>query len=128
MLGVFSSEDKNFLLSQVTSSFGDDCMVGTIDVREVITEDEESISYALISNNELTEECVAISRKLSDKNTREELSAGKLIEQTKAFDSLARLGIKLERQNVQFGETVTVCGVEPEKFVNLKNLKTAKTR
>lgn len=127
VLGVFSGNDKNFLLSQVTSSFGDDCMVGTIDAREVTIESEENSSYILISNNEPSEECMAISRMLSGKDTREELSAGKLIEQTKGFESLARLGIQLERQNAQFGEKVTVCGVEPAKFESFKNATMGKT-
>ena len=121
VLGVFSGNDKNFLLSQVTSSFGDDCMVGTIDAIEVTIESEENSSYILISNNETSEECMAISRMLSGKDTREELSAGKLIEQTKGFESLAKLGIELERQDIQFDERVIVCGLEKTKFDNLKN-------
>lgn len=128
VLGVFSSNNKDFLLSQVTSSFGDDCMVGTIDAREVTIESEESSSYFLISNNEPSEECMIIARMLSGKDTREELNAGILIEQTKDFGSLERLGIQLERQNIQFGENVTVCGVEPEKFENFKNATMGKTR
>ena len=127
VLGVFSGNDQYFLLSQVTSSFGDDCMVGTIDAREVTIESEENSSYILISNNEPSKECMTISRMLSGKDTREELSAGKLIEQTKGFESLARLGIELERQAVQFGEKVTVCGVEAEKFESFKNATMGKT-
>lgn len=128
VLGVFSGNDKKFLLSQVTSSFGDNCMVGTIDAREVTIESEESSSYILISNNEPSKECMTISRMLSSKDTREELSAGKLIEQTKGFESLARLGIQLERQNAQFGEKVSVYGVEPAKFEIFKNATMGKNR
>ena len=65
---------------------------------------------------------------LSGKDTREELNAGRLIEQTKGFESLERLGIQLERQNIQFGEKVTVCGVEPAKFESFKNATMGKTR
>lgn len=128
VLGVFSSNNKDFLLSQVTSSFGDDCMVGTIDAREVTIESEANSSYILISNNEPSEECMTIARMLSGKDTREELNAGRLIEQTKGFELLERLGIQLERQNIQFGEKVTVCGVEPAKFESVKNATMGKTR
>ena len=128
VLGVFSWNNKNFLLTQVTRSFGDDCMAGTIDAREVTIESEENSSYILISNNELSSECMTISIMLSHKDTREELSAGKLIEQTKEFELLARIGIQLERQNAQFGEKVNVCGVEPAKFESIKNATMGKTR
>lgn len=121
VLGVFSNIDQCFLLSQVTSSFGDDCMVGTIDVREVTIESDENSSYILLSNNEPSKECMTISRVLSGKDTRDELTAGKLIEQTKEFESLAKLGIELERQIIQLGEKVTVCGIEKSKFDNVKN-------
>ena len=128
VLGVFSSNDKNFLLSQVSSSFGDDCMVGTIDAREVTSISKEDSCNTLISNNEPSEECMTISRILSTNHTKEELSAGKSIEQTKGFGLLANLGIQLERKNVQFEESVTVCGVEPTKFEYFKNAKMGKTR
>ena len=127
VLGVFSSGDKKFLLSQVTRSFGDNCMVGTIDVREVAIESEANSSYILISNNEPSEECMTISRMLSGKDTREELSTGKPIEETKEFESLSRLGIQLERQNSEFGEKIIVCGVEPSKFEKFKNATMGKT-
>ena len=127
ILGVFSGNNKDFLLSQVTSSFGDDCMVGTIDAREVVIESEESSYSILVSNNEPSAECMAIARMLSGKDTREELQAGKPIEQTKAFESLSKLGIQLQRQNVQFGERVNVSGVEPVKFESFKNASMGKT-
>lgn len=121
VLGVFSNSNQCFLLSQVTSSFGDNCMVGTIDAREVTIESEENSYSILLSNNEPSEECMTISRMLSGKDTREELSTGKPIEQTKGFESLAKLGIELERQAIQFDEKVIVCGLEKTKFDNLKN-------
>ncbi|MBR2833840.1 MAG: hypothetical protein IKE75_05430 [Bacilli bacterium] len=128
VLGMFSGNNQDFLLSQVTSSFGDDCMVGTIDAREITIESAENSSHILISNNEPSKECMAISRMLSGKDTREELSMGKTIEQTKGFETLAKLGIKLERQDVQFGEKIIVCGVERSKFENFKNAAMNKTR
>lgn len=128
VLGVFSNNNQDFLLSQVTSSFGDNCMAGTIDVREVTIESEENSFYVLLSNNEPSKECITISRVLSGKDTREELSAGKLIEQTKGFESLAKSGIVLERQAIQFGEKVTVCGLEKSKFDNFKNVTMGKAR
>ena len=68
VLGVFTNNDQCFLLSQVTSSFGDNCMVGTIDAREVAIESEENSSYILLSNNEPSKECMTISRMLSGKD------------------------------------------------------------
>lgn len=126
VLGVFSGNNQSFLLSQVTSSFGDDCMVGTIDAREVIIRSDSS--NFILSNNELSEKCMKISQILSGKDTKKALSAGKPIEQTEGFEALARLGIGLERQAVQFGDTVTVCGVEKSKFENFKNATMGKTR
>ena len=123
VLGVFTSGNQQFLLSQVTSSYGDDCMVGTIDAREIATPSDG----ILVSNNEPSKECMTISRLLSNKETKEELSSGKKIDETKGFASLARLGIELERQNVQFGERVTLCGVEPEKFESFKNPTVSKS-
>ena len=127
VLVVFSANDQSFLLSQVTSSFGDNCMVGTIDVREIVIGDEELFPF-IVSNNEPSRECMTISRMLSCKSVRDSLSVGKLIEQTSSFDALARLGIELERRDSQFGEEITVCGVEKEKFEHLKNTKTGKIK
>lgn len=120
VLGVFSSKDQCFLLSQVTSSFGDDCMVGTIDAREVTIRDEESSFSLLLSNNELSAESMQISMMLSGKDTSEELNAGIPIEQTTRFENLAKLGIALERQDMRFGERMLVCGIEKAKFDKYK--------
>lgn len=122
VLGVFSGGNQDFLLSQVTSSFGDNCMVGTIDAREVAI-----LGDILVSNNEPSEVCMTIARMLSGKDTKEELSAGKSIEQTKGFETLAKSGIVLERQNIQLGEKVSVCGVETAKFENFKNATMGKS-
>ena len=128
VLGIFSGNGQNFLLSQVTKSYGDDCMVGTIDTREVIIESQDNSPYILLSNNEPTTECMTISRLLSGNQTKQELNAGMSIEQTKAFQSLARLGIELESQNIQLGEKVIVCGIENEHFKKFQNMDTRKTR
>ena len=111
-------------ISILRSSYGDNCMVGTIDAREIAIPSDG----ILVSNNEPSKECMTISRLLSNKETKEELSSGKKIDETKGFESLARLGIELERQNVQFGERVTVCGVEPEKFESFKTPTVSKSK
>ena len=103
-------------------------MVGTIDAREVNIESEENSYSILLANNEPSEDCMTISRMFSGKDTREELSTGNPIEQTKGFESLAKLGIELERQAIQFDEKVIVCGLEKTKFDNLKNATMGKTR
>ena len=128
VLGIFTNGSTQILISQVTRSFGDDCMAGTIDAREVVLESDEPVSTILVSNNELSEKCMTISRLLSNKETREELNAGKSIDQTKGFASLAKLGIDLKRLNVNLGERVTVCGVEPEKFESFKTPTVSKSK
>ncbi len=127
VLGVFSNNDHQILISQVTNSYGDNCMVGTIDAREVVINGYID-SYTIISNNLPSEVCMNIARLLSQKEVKEQLSEGKNIEQTSGFDKLARLGINLQRQDIQLGETVTVCGVEPEKFEQFKIMEKGKTR
>ena len=115
-LGIFSSNNHNYLLSQVTRSFGDDCMVGTIDTREVTIESPENASYILLSNNEPSVESMTISRYLSTTKTKQELATGMSIEQTTAFQELAKLGIELVKQDFELSEEVTVCGIENEHF------------
>lgn len=111
-LGIFSSNGHNYLLSQITRSFGDDCMVGTVDAREIIVESPE----VLLSNNEPTMESMTISRMLSTAMFKKELASGISLEQTIACKELARLGIDLVRQIVELSEKVTVCGIESEHF------------
>ena len=128
VLGVFQGNEQYFLLSQVASSFGDDCMVGTVDAREVAIVDEENSSNILVSNNEPSMECMAIARMLSGKGTREELNAGKFVEDTKGFEALAKLGIVLVRQDFKFDENVTVCGLEKDKFEVYKKAMISRTK
>ena len=103
-LGVFSNDDKNYLLSEITRSYGDDCMVGTVDAREIAIESENNSSYILVSNNELSAECMNISRMLSSKRTKEELALGESIEKTTDFQKLAKLGIDLEKRDIQLDD------------------------
>ena len=115
-LGIFSNNNHNYLLSQVTSSYGDNCMVGTIDAREVTIESPENSSYILLSNNEPSIESMTISRILSTAKTKQELATGMSIEQTTAFQTLEKLGITLVKQDFELSNNVTVCGIENEHF------------
>lgn len=124
VLGIFSSNNHNYLLSQVTCSYGDNCMVGTIDTREVTIVDP----YTLLSNNELSDECMTISRILSTAKAREELATGMNIEQTTAFQSLEKLGIKLVKQDFKLSEDITVCGIESENFRFFKEEHASKSK
>ena len=128
ILGVFSDENHDYLISQVTKSYGDNCMVGTVDVREITTQSEENSTYVLVSNNEPSEECMTISRSLSTKEAMEELSKGTPLEFTKEFTTLVKTGINLENKNIQFDEKVIVCGVEKEVFEEYKNKRAVKSR
>ncbi len=128
LLGLYSANDKKYLLSEVTSSFGDNCMAGTIDAREVAFESKENASYILLSNNEISEECMTISRFLSTKEVKDELALGTPIEDTNAFQRLSRLGLPLHKEDVDFEEKVTVCGIEPTKFERYQNMQLGKIR
>ena len=128
LFGLFLSNNKYFLLSEVTQSFGDNCMKGTVDVREVAFDKEDVLSNILIANNVPSEECMMISRMLSTKETRAELDTGTPIEQTKTFQTLAKLGLDLKRQDISLGERVTVCGIEPVKFDSYKSKIADRTR
>jgi len=117
ILGLYKLGDKQLLISQVNSSFGNNCTVGTIDVREVTIASEYGSSiHVLLSNNNISRECNVISIALSDGQTKNELSEGIPFEQTRAFNNLIPLGFNLEKEDVSFDSEVTVCGVEQVKF------------
>lgn len=126
IIGVYSYNNHDYLISQVTRSYGDDCMVGTIDVREIIVDSQEDVHSTLISNNEPSDECMDLSRYFSTKETKEELSMGKPLELTKEFNNLEKMGIILTNKEMQFRESVIVCGIEKEAFEEYKRKTVSK--
>ena len=126
VLGIFSTDNKKYLLSQVTSSFGDNCMAGTVDAREVAFDPENS--DMLLSNNEVSEESMAISRLLSTEEVKKELALGAKIEDTSMFSRLAKMGLDLQRMDIDLPEKISVCGIEKEIFAKYKDMSFGKER
>ena len=120
ILGTFNDGEKDILLSRVTQSFGDDCMAGTIDAREVIAEDADSYSYFLLCDNDPSMDELMISKVLSSKDVLQELKDGKKIEETIGFKRLSMMGIELGRISLPFSKKVVVCGLEKGQFERLK--------
>ena len=126
VLGIFNSNDKNYLLSQITSSFGNNCMVGTVDAREIAFNPENT--NVLFSNNEVSEESMTISRLLSTEEVKKELALGTKIENTTIFQRLAKLGLNLQRVNVDLPEKISACGIEKESFAKYKDVSFGRER
>ena len=118
LIGLYAYQDKILLLTKITESFGDNCMKGTIDVREVTLLD----SSTLYSNNEPSEECIEISSMLSDKNTKKQIQDDIPIELTDGFEKLLNLGINLEEIKIDLSNSISVCGIEKESY-NYNNIK-----
>lgn len=118
LIGLYAYQDKILLLTKITESFGDNCMEGTIDVREVTLLD----SSTLYSNNEPSEECIEISSMLSDKNTKKQIQDGTPLELTDGFNKLVNMGINLEKIEIDLTDSISVCGIENESF-NYNNTK-----
>ena len=126
VLGIFSANDKNYLISQVTSSFGNNCMAGTVDAREIAFNPENN--DVLFSNNEVSEESMAISRLLSMEEVKKELALGVKVEETAVFPRLAKMGLDLQRVNIDLPEKISVCGIEKEKFAKYKDMSFGRER
>lgn len=118
LIGIYAYQDKTLLLTKITNSFGDNCMEGTIDVREVTILD----SSTLYSNNEPSEECIEISSMLSDKITKKQIQDGTPLELTDGFKKLVNTGINLEELKRDLSGTISVCGIENNSF-NYNNIK-----
>lgn len=119
LIGLYAYQDKILLLTKITESFGDNCMEGTIDVREVTQLD----SSTLYSNNEPSEECIEISSMLSDKNTKKQIQDGTPLELTDGFNKLVNMGINLEEIKTDLTDSISVCGIENKSYDynNIKN-------
>lgn len=128
VLGVYRFGDKDILLSEVTSSFGEDCAKGTIDAREITFQSENNSSYIMVSNNNISKECNLMQITLSGADTKRELAEGFPIEQTSSFQKLSRMGIDLEKVDMPLDQEITVCGVEQEKFDLFKQQMKGKSR
>lgn len=116
LLGIYSANDKKYMLSEVTTSFGNNCMVGTVDAREVIKIFDE----IYVSNNDISEDAMTIARVLSSKEMQEYLKNGGNIESTKEFQDLEIDGIKLQKAEEIDAPSLGVHGIEPDHFELLK--------
>lgn len=111
LLGVYEKEGKQYMITRINESDGQNCMKGTVDVREVVRTGELSF----VSNNDISEEAMQLSRKLSIVTVPFDLDKTENIEETRAFPSDLE-GKGLYGDLLENNETVKVLGVSPEKF------------
>lgn len=111
LLGVYEIDGKQYMLTRINESDGVNCMQGTVDAREVVRTGELSF----LSNNDVSDEAMELSRKLSSVTANFDLDRSESVEEIRVFprelEDKAVFGDLLKSN-----ERVKVVGVPPEKF------------
>ena len=118
-LGVFNVDGKMYLATRVEESFGNNCMRGTIDVREVACKFSPDGGVDFYSNNDVSNESMFFSRMLSTEAGQDYINSGGALE---SYSPFVRAGLNIKPSDVQItGETTCVAGISTERFEQLKS-------